>query len=105
MAPAAAQKALESGEGWDEIRAAESEREEPLCLDEKESDAVVIFSTMATQWRVGGMAAVRLGLEYSAIPAVAGMMGVTCDAELFTCLRSMEATVLRVQSERSPLRK
>jgi len=51
---------------------------------------------MGTQWRRGGMAAVPLGLDYAALPAVCAALGHTLDAALFHRVRTAEAAALGV---------
>ena len=59
-----------------------------------ELDAVRLFFTLGSQWRVHAATGVRLGLEYTAVPATAGMLGVTMTPALFDDLRVMEGAAL-----------
>lgn len=53
--------------------------------------AVRVFLAMGTQWRRAGMGGVPVGLDYAALPAIAGALGVPADADLLARLRVMEA--------------
>ncbi len=55
-------------------------------------DAVALFFAMSTQWRwVGSMAgAMRTGLDYTPLPAVAGSLGIAVTADVLGDLRTME---------------
>lgn len=53
-----------------------------------------LFLGLASQWRVHAMSGLRLGLEYTAIPAVATMMGITVTPSVFDDLRIMEGAAL-----------
>jgi hypothetical protein len=63
--------------------------------------AMRVFLGMETQWRRAGMAGVAVGLDYGALPVVAGALGVTADADLFGRLRILEGAALAVMAERA----
>lgn len=86
-------------------RAAREEREarrrgvapaglDPVEFGPDEADAVVLFLSLGSQWRLHAMSGVRTGLEYTAVPATAAMMGITVTPELFQDLRVMEGAAL-----------
>lgn len=65
--------------------------------------AVSLFFGMRTQWRwVGaGMAgAFRTGLDYSALAAVAGMLGIEVGADTLSDLATLEASAVEQWSRR-----
>lgn len=56
-----------------------------------------LFLAMATQWRHAGMAGLPVGLDYAALPVVAGALELVLDGALLRRLRAMEdAYVLAV---------
>lgn len=57
-------------------------------------EALRLFLAMDTQWRLGGMGAVPIGLDYGALPAVTGMLGLTPSARLLADLKAIEAGAL-----------
>ena len=58
--------------------------------------AVRVFLGMATQWRRAGMSGVPTGLDYAALPVVAGALAVAADADLLFRLQILEAAALAV---------
>ena len=64
--------------------------------------AVRLFIGLGTQWRRAGMAGVPTGLDYAAIPAVAGMLGLTADEDLLRRLRVLETEALDVMLSKRP---
>lgn len=63
-------------------------------------EAVRVFVAMGTQWRRAGMAGVPVALDYAALPAVAGALGIAPSEDLIARLRMMEATAGAVLAER-----
>lgn len=65
-------------------------------------DAWRLFMGMATQWKTAGMAGIRTGLDYNALPLVAASLGVACplSTQTFNDLRAMEAEAMSVWSKR-----
>ncbi|MBX9702389.1 MAG: DUF1799 domain-containing protein [Acetobacteraceae bacterium] len=61
--------------------------------------AVRVFVAMDTQWRRAGMTGIPCGLDYAAIPPVAGMLGVAADADLLARLQVLEAEALTAMAE------
>lgn len=61
--------------------------------------ALRVFLSLATQWRRAGMEGVRTGLDYRALPVVAGALGIPADADLLARLRVLEGEALRVMGE------
>lgn len=61
---------------------------------------VEIFDDMVTQWRVGMSGAT--GLDYSALPAVFEIRGVTTDEkeDIFNDLKIMERAALKAMSKK-----
>jgi hypothetical protein len=61
--------------------------------------AFLLFEAMSTQWRTGMGGA--SGLDYSALPPVASMLGITRRelSEAFQDIRVMEAEAMLVMSE------
>ncbi|ARR57000.1 hypothetical protein HY78_00500 [Rhizorhabdus wittichii DC-6] len=49
---------------------------------------------MSTQWRVDSFSGSRLGIDYSAVPATAQMLGIELTPAAFHDLRIMEAEAL-----------
>ena len=57
--------------------------------------AVQVFVACQTQWRwVGGMAAMRTGLDYTAVITTAGVLDVGDTAAVFDGVRILEAAAL-----------
>lgn len=56
-------------------------------------DAVMVFAAMGTQWRVGP--AGPYGLDYSAIPPVMAMLGLS-GKQIFEDVRTMETVALKM---------
>lgn len=64
--------------------------------------AMRLFLAMDTQWRRAGMTGVPTGLDYAAIPAVAGMLGLPADEDLLARLRVLEAEAVKAMLGRAP---
>lgn len=67
------------------------------------ADSVGVFFALATQWRwvsMGLAGALKTGLDYQAIDAVASGLDVAVTPQLFNDLRLMEAGALDVWSRR-----
>jgi hypothetical protein len=62
--------------------------------------AVRVFVAMGTQWRRAGTAGLPVGLDYAALPPVAGALDVVVDADLLARLRLMETTASAALAER-----
>lgn len=60
---------------------------------------VLLFFSLDTQWRTGGMTGARTGLDYAAIEPAARCLGVTPDAQLLGDLRVMEREALATWAE------
>jgi hypothetical protein len=61
------------------------------------AETVALFVALGSQWRVGMSGAT--GLDYCAIRATAGWLGVEMDRERFDDLRTMEAAALSAMAE------
>ena len=63
------------------------------------ADALYVFESMATQWRVGMAGAT--GLDYAAMPVVMDMVGVERKRrpEVFSSVRIMETEALATMAE------
>lgn len=61
-----------------------------------EADAVTLFFSLGSQWRLHPMAAVRLGLDHQSIPPTAAMLGITMTPDLFHDLSLMERAAMAV---------
>lgn len=59
-----------------------------------EIDAVRLFYSLGSQWRLHGYSGARLGIEYAAIQPTALMMGISMTPQLFFDLRVMEGAAL-----------
>lgn len=59
-----------------------------------------LFLALSTQWRHAGLDGQATGLDYTAIPATAALMGITTIPMMFEDLRDMEHAVLKVWKER-----
>jgi hypothetical protein len=87
--------------------AVEQEREHDVCEVHPDNDEpVAIFLALQTQWRIvtlsmGG--SVYLGLDYAAVPAVFGLLGIdpALHQEQFAALRVMEAAALPLLNKRA----
>ncbi len=62
-------------------------------------DAMRLFLAMETQWRRAGMSGVATGLDYSVLPAVAGLAGLALNADIFARLRILEGAALAAMAE------
>jgi hypothetical protein len=60
----------------------------------EEIHVVTLFLNLSTQWHRAGVAAVRTGIDYGVVPAVAGMLNMTIDADRLSDLRTMEHEAL-----------
>lgn len=60
--------------------------------------SVEVFLDLSSQWRRAGMAGVRTGLDYTAIPAVLALRGIPKKQwpVLFDDIRVMEGAVLSI---------
>lgn len=56
--------------------------------------AMRIFLAMQTQWRRAGLSGIACGLDYAALPVVAGALAVALDADLLARLRIAEGAAL-----------
>jgi hypothetical protein len=65
-----------------------------LELAPDEATPFSLFVSLATQWIRHAMTGARLGLDYSVIPAVSGMMDVVVTPAMFLDLRVMESAAL-----------
>lgn len=61
--------------------------------------SVGLFEALSTQWRVAGMGGVRMGIDYTAIPATASAFGIPLDPQRMVDLRDMEAEALKTFAE------
>ncbi|KKC27460.1 hypothetical protein WP12_03450 [Sphingomonas sp. SRS2] len=57
---------------------------------------VKLFFSLSTQWTHDTMSGRRIGIDYSRIPAVAGMLKIDDLPERFLDIRAMEAAALGV---------
>jgi hypothetical protein len=64
-------------------------------------EAVELFLAMQSQWRHAGMSGVRVGLEYSALPAVFDLLQITDRRDAFARLQVMEYAALEALAEDS----
>ncbi len=60
---------------------------------------VSLFLACATQWRRRAMTGQRMGLDYAAVPATAGMLDMRMTPALFADLRHMEDAALDALAE------
>lgn len=67
------------------------------------ADSWRLFMAMATQWKTAGMAGLRTGLEYTALPGVAASLGIPfpLEPQTFADLRLLEAEALNIWSRRN----
>lgn len=72
-----------------------------LELAPDEASAFALFAALGTQWRHHAMTGIRMGLDYTAIPATAAMMAIDMTPGLLVDLRVMEHEALAVFAERS----
>jgi hypothetical protein len=63
-------------------------------------DAWRVFMAMATQWNGAGMAGLRVGLRYEALPVASRGVGVKLSPAVFRDIRLMEAEALSAWSEK-----
>ena len=77
---------------WMEQRLATESQALELAPDE--ATPFSLFLSLATQWNRHAMTGVRLGLDYSVVPSVADMMGITMSPAMFLDLRIMESAAL-----------
>ncbi len=59
-----------------------------------------LFLALSTQWRHAGVDGQATGLDYTAIPPTAALMGITTTPMLFEDLRDMEQAALKVWRDR-----
>lgn len=71
-------------------RAAGRERK-PFGVWQENWSAVRVFLAMGTQWRRAGMSGLPVGLDYAALPAVAGALDIPADEPLLARIRVMES--------------
>ena len=64
--------------------------------------ALRVFIAADTQWRRAGLTGVPTGLDYAAVPPIAGMLGIPADGDLLARLRILEAAALAAMLERRP---
>lgn len=81
------------------IAAIEARRAKARPLDEveigpSEFEAVRLFFSLGSQWRVHAMTGLRLGIDYAAVTPTAAMMGMTMTPLLFDDLTTMERAAL-----------
>lgn len=74
-------------------------QEAPALLEEN-TRAVRLMLACETQWRAGFGGA--YGLDYNAAFTVAGLLGLTIDADLFRGLRALEHEQLKIWNEKAP---
>lgn len=95
------------GMGFTEAAIAEARKAmvapEDFELYEDNVMAIEVFDAMSTQWRRAGMDGQAVGLDYAALPAVMGLMGVKRPdrRRTFDDLRILEIEKLRVLAERA----
>ncbi|MFQ3664669.1 MAG: DUF1799 domain-containing protein [Sphingomonadaceae bacterium] len=71
-----------------------------LLLDAHDEGASAgLFLALATQWRTGGHAALRTGLDYAAIEPTARLLEIHVGPRTLSDLQLMEAEALKVQAE------
>lgn len=66
--------------------------------------AVQLFLQCATQWRHGGMTAVRTGLDYTAVEAVMRITGIEQPQDTFWRLRLIEDGALQALADKQDKR-
>lgn len=59
-----------------------------------EADAVTLFLSLSSQWRVHPMSGARLGIDNAAIGPTAAMLDITMSPRLFHDIRLMEGAAL-----------
>lgn len=77
-------------------KSARPKAEEHLGIWPANWPALRVFLGLSTQWHRAGMAGEQVGLDYAAMPVVAGMMGIPADADLLARIRVLEAEALVV---------
>jgi hypothetical protein len=80
------------------VQFAGSFEEEEFGIWPENLPAVQIFMAMGTQWRIGMSGAT--GLDYSVLPAVFELYGITDRKQAFNDLRVMESAALEVMREK-----
>ena len=76
---------------WAEAAPALAARKpEPCGVWQENWDTLRVFLAMGTQWRRAGMAALPVGLDYTALPIVAGALSVPVDGVLLRRLQVLE---------------
>lgn len=66
-----------------------------LIVEPDNWEALMLFISLSSQWRIGGMGEV-LGLDYTAVEAVFRIKRIKSRAELFDALQIMESAALGV---------
>jgi hypothetical protein len=56
--------------------------------------ALRVFLGLETQWRRAGLGGVAVGLDYGALPVVAGCLGIPTDADLLARLKVLEGAAI-----------
>ncbi|MGE4321766.1 MAG: DUF1799 domain-containing protein [Sphingobium sp.] len=77
---------------WMERRIADQSDTIELAPDE--ATAFSLFAALGTQWTRHAMTGLRLGIDYSVIPATAQMMDIVMTPGLLLDLRIMESAAL-----------
>ncbi|MCB1833929.1 MAG: DUF1799 domain-containing protein [Geminicoccaceae bacterium] len=74
-------------------------------LDPDMLPAVRVFLACATQWRRAGWTGLPAGLDYQALHAAAGMLGIAVSPDIFFDIRCLEAGALRAFAEEASRRR
>ena len=82
---------------------------EPVfTIDSDNVAAAQVFMGMASQWRVTSMSSmagalrIKEGLDYTALPVVAGALGHVLDKACFEGLQELERATLGLEAEAAP---
>lgn len=78
----------------------ERQRQTPFEVLESNAEALALFLACATQWRLAGMEAVPVGLDYAGVAAAANGLGMALAGGLFEGIQIMERAALDVLLER-----
>lgn len=73
-----------------------------LALHPANAPAVALFVACATQWRLAGLDALPVGLDYAGLRAAAAMMDLAMSPSLFRDVQIMEGAALGVLLQRRP---
>lgn len=84
----------------DQLRARFGFSDDEIFIDVSDEPVIRLFYSMATQWRFDPLSGRRLGIDYSAVPATAQMLGVQMSPDRFHDMRVMEAEALNVLARR-----